>query len=94
MSQFADGGLFTTKPYLSGSNYIRKMSDYPKGEWCELWDGLFWTFIDDHREFFQSNPRLGMMANQLRRMDPEKLRKHRGNAATILGRLHGTPALS
>jgi deoxyribodipyrimidine photolyase-related protein len=45
MGQFADGGIFTTKPYVSGSNYVRKMSDYPKGPWCEIWDGLFWSFI-------------------------------------------------
>ena len=31
MSQFADGGLMSTKPYISGSNYILKMSDYKKG---------------------------------------------------------------
>ncbi|MEM7014231.1 MAG: cryptochrome/photolyase family protein, partial [Verrucomicrobiota bacterium] len=42
MSQFADGGLFTTKPYISGSNYVRKMSDYSNSEWCATWDGLFW----------------------------------------------------
>ena len=35
MSQFADGGLMSTKPYISGSNYIIKMSDYKKGEWCK-----------------------------------------------------------
>ncbi len=37
MSQYADGGLMTTKPYISGSNYILKMSDYSKGPWCEIW---------------------------------------------------------
>ena len=36
MSQFSDGGLMTTKPYICGSNYILKMSDYPKGEWHEI----------------------------------------------------------
>ena len=33
MSQFADGGLMSTKPYISGSNYLMKMSDYKKGDW-------------------------------------------------------------
>jgi deoxyribodipyrimidine photolyase-related protein len=89
MSQFADGGTFTTKPYLSGSNYLRKMSDYQKGGWCETWDGLFWTFIDDHREVFEANPRMGMMANVLKRMDSEKLKLHRNNASDYLHRLHG-----
>lgn len=59
MSQFADGGLMSTKPYISGSNYLMKMSDYPKGDWQEIWDALFWRFMDKHRAFFLSNPRLG-----------------------------------
>ena len=41
MSQFADGGIFATKPYISGSNYIRKMSNFPRGEWESTWDGLY-----------------------------------------------------
>lgn len=61
MSQFADGGTFATKPYLSGSNYILKMSDYSKGKWCAIWDGLFWRFIHKNRAFFLKNPRLSMM---------------------------------
>lgn len=61
MSQFADGGLMATKPYISGSNYILKMSNYKKDKWCEIWDSHFWDFINKHREFFLSNPRLSMM---------------------------------
>lgn len=53
MSQFADGGTFATKPYLSGSNYIKKMSDYESGEWDKIWDGLFWRFVGEHQEFFK-----------------------------------------
>ena len=45
MSQFSDGGLFTTKPYISGSNYIRKMSNYKSEDWCSTWDSLFWTCL-------------------------------------------------
>lgn len=87
MSQFADGGLFVTKPYISGSNYIRKMSNWKKGDWCPAWDGLFWTFIEDHRDFFDSNFRLKMMARQLDRMDIEKRSAHRANAETFLAGL-------
>jgi len=87
MSQFADGGFFTTKPYLCGSNYLRKMSDYPAGDWCATWDGLYWTFIDDHRDFFLGNHRLAMMARQLDRMDPAKLATHRGQAQDFWDRL-------
>ena len=84
MSQFADGGLFTTKPYLSGSNYVRKMSDYKKGIWCEVWDGLFWSFIAQHQTFFRSQYRLAMMARNLDRMDPECLAAHQQRASQFL----------
>jgi deoxyribodipyrimidine photolyase-related protein len=87
MSQFADGGTFTTKPYLSGSNYLLKMSDEPKGPWCEIWDGLFWTFIADHQDFFLSNPRLSMMARTWQKMTPEKQAAHRRTAGLFLDAL-------
>lgn len=61
MSQYADGGLITTKPYISGSNYIFKMSDYKKGEWAEIWDGLFWRFLSKHKRLFSENPRTNML---------------------------------
>ncbi|KAB7745297.1 cryptochrome/photolyase family protein [Nostocoides sp. F2B08] len=57
MSQFAAGEAMTTKPYVSGSNYLRKMSDFPTGEWTEDWDALYWTFVRDHREVFEANYR-------------------------------------
>ena len=61
MSQFSDGGLMSTKPYISGSNYILKMSDYKKGSWSKIWDALYWEFIKDERAFFLKNPRMAMM---------------------------------
>jgi deoxyribodipyrimidine photolyase-related protein len=61
MSQFADGGIFATKPYISGSNYIIKMSDYKKGDWSIEWDALFWKFLHKHRDFFMKNPRMRML---------------------------------
>ncbi len=69
MSQYADGGLMTTKPYISGSNYIKKMSDFGEGDWCEIWDALYWRFIAKHEKFFRGNPRLSVMALALRKMD-------------------------
>jgi len=87
MSQFADGGIFATKPYLSGSNYIRKMSDFKKGEWGEIWDGLFWTFVADHHGFFLKNYRMAQMARLYERMDAEKKKRHRENAARFLAEL-------
>ena len=72
MSQFADGGLFATKPYLSSSNYILKMSNYGKGEWQTTWDALFWHFMDKQRDFFSTNPRLAMLLRTFDKWDAEK----------------------
>lgn len=87
MSLFADGGLMSTKPYISGSNYIKKMSDYPKDDWQPVWDGLFWTFMDKHRNFFLSNPRLGMLVKTFDKMKPETKDAHRKHAETFLKQL-------
>ena len=76
MSQFADGGLMSTKPYISSSNYIMKMSDYKNGDWQKIWDGLYWRFIFKNQSFFQSNPRLSMMVRTLNKMDNQKLESH------------------
>lgn len=84
MSQFADGGLMSTKPYISGSNYIFKMSDYKKGDWCDTWDGLFWRFMDKQRGFFLKNPRLRMLVNTFDNMDSDKRFKHLENAENFL----------
>lgn len=72
MSQFADGGLMATKPYISGSSYVLKMSNFKKGTWCETWDSLFWHFMNKHRNFFLSNPRLGMLIKTYDKMSDEK----------------------
>jgi deoxyribodipyrimidine photolyase-related protein len=75
MGQFSDGGIFATKPYVSGSNYILKMSDYKKEAWCEVWDGLFWRFIGNNKAFFAKNPRMNMMVKLLEKMDEGKKKK-------------------
>jgi deoxyribodipyrimidine photolyase-related protein len=74
MSQFADGGLMSTKPYISGSYYLMKMSDYKKGDWQLIWDGLFWRFMDKQRKFFLSNPRLGLLIKTFDKMSDERKR--------------------
>ena len=80
MGLFSDGGVFATKPYICGSNYLLKMSDYPKGPWCDAIDGLYWRFIDKHREFFAGNPRLALMPKALDRLSDER-REHIFKAA-------------
>lgn len=84
MSQFADGGLMATKPYLSASNYLLKMGVFPKGAWCEVWTALYWRFIRRHRDFFTNHPRLGMMARLLAQMPPAKLSEYEKTAERFL----------
>jgi deoxyribodipyrimidine photolyase-related protein len=73
MSQFSDGGVFATKPYISGSNYIFKMGNYKKNEqWATAWDGLYWRFIDRKRSFLSKNHRLNMMVKMFDKMDDSK----------------------
>ncbi len=74
MGIFSDGGIFATKPYICGSNYIRKMSDYGKGDWCDVVDGLYWRFVARHQEDFAKNPRMAMMARMLDRLDDDRRR--------------------
>jgi deoxyribodipyrimidine photolyase-related protein len=72
MSQYADGGVMSTKPYISGSNYLLKMSDYKKGDWCTTWDALYWRFVAGHKEFFLKNPRMSMMVRQAEKMEKSR----------------------
>jgi len=87
MSQFADGGTFTTKPYISGSNYVLKMSDEKKGPWTETWDALFWTFVGDHQDLFLKNPRASMMARNWQKFSSEKQHNLRSTADGFLDSL-------
>ena len=75
MSQFADGGLMMTKPYFSSSNYLEKMSDFPRGEWNDLWTALYWRFVNKNRNYLAQNPRLVPMLGYLDRLAPEKRRR-------------------
>ena len=73
MSQFSDSGLMATKPYISSSKYILKMSNYKKDDWCNIWDSLYWRFIKKHQHFFESNPRMKLMVNLYeKKSDSEK----------------------
>jgi deoxyribodipyrimidine photolyase-related protein len=72
MGSFADGGIFSTKPYICGSSYMLRMSNYKKGEWCDTVDGLYWRFIENNRDFFSSNERLALMPKSLDRIDPKR----------------------
>ena len=84
MSQHADGGQITTKPYFCGSNYIIKMSHYQKGEWSDIWDGLYWRWIFKHKNALAQNPRWAMMCSQADKMDEHKKQQHLQRAEQYL----------
>lgn len=86
MSQYADGGGMTTKPYISGSGYVRKMSDHKKGDWCRVWDALYWRFIDRHADEFRGNPRTAVIV-KLKDKLGKKLTDHHRVAEQFLVRL-------
>ncbi len=79
MSQFADGGIVGTKPYISSANYIDKMSNYCSGcyynkseklgEKACPFNSLYWNFYDQHQDLLGRNPRIGMMYQILKKMD-------------------------
>ncbi|MGY8772927.1 MAG: cryptochrome/photolyase family protein, partial [Gammaproteobacteria bacterium] len=75
MGTYADGGIFATKPYICGSSYMLRMSNYKKGEWCDVVDGLYWRFIEKNRDFFTGNPRLALMPKSLDKIDPERKKR-------------------
>ena len=79
MSQFADGGIIASKPYVSSGAYINRMSNYCKscdysvskktGEGACPFNLLYWHFLDRHRDRFANNPRMGNMYATWDRMD-------------------------
>ncbi len=84
MSQYADGGMITTKPYLSSSSYILRMSNYKKGDWCRIWDSLYWRFLNKHHARLSKNPRMKLSIRNLDRMDAKKLNDHLAVAEKFL----------
>ena len=83
MSQYADGGIMSTKPYISGSNYILKMSNYKRGDWANTWDALYWKFIDKHRSFFLKNHRMSMMVSMYDKKDKQKKNSYKDLVSEI-----------
>ena len=79
MSQFADGGIIASKPYVSSGAYINRMSDYCKscdysvsqktGEGACPFNLLYWHFLNRHRARFEGNPRMAQMYRTWDRMD-------------------------
>jgi deoxyribodipyrimidine photolyase-related protein len=64
------------KPYFSSSSYILRMSDYKKGDWCRIWDNLYWRFLYNQRERLSKNSRMRLAVRNLDRMEEKKLKDH------------------
>ncbi len=94
MSQYADGGILATKPYVSSGSYIHKMSNYCKecpyevkeklGNNACPFNSLYWNFLDDKKEHFKNNPRMAMMLALLEKIKPEELSKIKEKAQNII----------
>lgn len=54
MGTYADGGMTMSRPYISSSNYLKNMSDYPKGEWMRQFDSLYYAFLGKHEDKLKS----------------------------------------
>lgn len=87
MTQFADGGLMTTKPYISSSNYLMKMGNWQKGPWQQVWDALFWRFMHVHRDYLSNNQRLGMLLKSYDKWPAEKRQEYLATAELFLNDL-------
>lgn len=87
MGQFATGGVFATKPYISSSNYVRKMSDYSNGEWCDEWDALYWSFLHRHRDALSDNHRMSFMLSLLDKKGDDELERINERAGEVRERL-------
>ena len=73
-----------TRPYISSSNYIKKMSDYKKEDWYEIWDALYWNFVNDKREILKKIYAMGMQVKLVDKMDKSKLAKYLTLAKEII----------
>jgi deoxyribodipyrimidine photolyase-related protein len=97
MSQFADGGVVGSKPYVSSGNYIDRMSDYCKscaydvkaktGDTACPFNLLYWSFLNRHRARFEGNPRMAQMYRTWDRMDKGRREAVLRGADAVLKRL-------
>ncbi|MGL5184806.1 cryptochrome/photolyase family protein [Herbaspirillum huttiense] len=97
MSQWADGGIIATKPYVSSAAYIGRMSDYCQGcaydpkqktsaDACPF-NALYWDFFLRHQSTFGNNPRMGMAYQQIKKMQPDDVQALQQRAADLRSQL-------
>lgn len=93
MSQFADGGIVGTKPYVSSANYMHKMGDYcascqydrkkKTGSDACPFNSLYWDFYARHADKLRNNSRIGMMYRVWDRFDPVEQAQILARAAEV-----------
>jgi deoxyribodipyrimidine photolyase-related protein len=103
MSQFADGGVVASKPYVSSGAYIDRMSDYCRGcaydvkaragERACPFNLLYWDFVGRHADRFRNNPRMGQIVRSWEKMDESRKAEVRREAAGLLARLDAGEAV-
>ena len=94
MSQFADGGIVATKPYISSANYINKMGNYcsgchynhklKTGEKSCPFNALYWNFLEEKQAYFKNNHRMSMMLNLLKKKSSQEMTDLKERAHQIL----------
>lgn len=71
--EFGDGGILGSPP-VSSSNHILQMSRYDRNVWSDVWDGLFWRFVDRHHSLLAKLPETRAMVQRLGRLDADRKR--------------------
>ena len=87
MTQSTQKGLMTTKPYISGSNYIKKMSDYSNGAWAEVWDALYWNTIIENFDELVANGRMHFVTSRAKKFTAQEKKDYKEKAEGFLSSL-------
>lgn len=74
ISQFVENSSVVNKAYIGPSNDVLDVSDYTRGVWSDTWDGLFWRFVDKNQALLGKNPRMRVMVQRLKQLDPDRKR--------------------
>ena len=97
MSQFADGGLMASKPYVATGKYIQKMSNYCNQ--CRFDPGkatgtdacpfttLYWDYLQRHRMILEKNPRMSLQVRNLNRKSEEDILQITKQASILVNNL-------
>ena len=94
MSQWADGGIVATKPYVSSASYINKMGNYCEncsydkkkrtGKSACPFNSLYWNFLEEKKEYFFKNNRMVMMLRLLDKIPSDEIKDIKERASSII----------